>query len=69
MIVQSAQPSNVDTVFVDGRPLKRGGRLVAYNVDKIVDDANETMERVRAEVARTGRTAADVKDALSAQQK
>jgi cytosine/adenosine deaminase-related metal-dependent hydrolase len=69
MVVQSAQPSNVDTVFVDGRPLKRGGRLLAYNVDKIVDDANDTMDRVRAEVARQGRTAADVKDALSAQQK
>jgi cytosine/adenosine deaminase-related metal-dependent hydrolase len=69
MIVQSAQPSNVDTVFVDGRPLKRGGRLLAYNVDRIVDEANETMDRVRAEVARQHRTAADVQDALSPQHK
>ncbi len=67
MIVQSAQPSNVDTVFVDGRPLKRAGKLVAYNVDKIVDDANDTMDRVRAEVARQNRTAADVEKEMPAQ--
>ena len=67
MIVLSTQPSTVDKVFVGGRPLKRGGKLVAYNVDKIVDDANETMDRVRAEVARQNRSAADVEKEMPAQ--
>ncbi len=64
MVVQSAQPSNVDFVMVDGRVLKQNGRLTAVDVDKVVDDVNETMERVRAEVAKQNRSAADVKAAL-----
>ncbi len=60
MIVQSAQPSNVDLVMIDGRIVKRDGKLVSVNVDKVVDDVNETMDRVRGEVARQNRTAADV---------
>jgi len=52
MIVQSAQPINVDLVVVDGRILKRGGKLVSVDVAKIVRDVNETMTRVRAEVAK-----------------
>lgn len=55
MIVQSAQPSNVDLVAVDGRILKRGGKLVAVDVDKIVGDVNETMTRVQAEVAKNAK--------------
>jgi hypothetical protein len=39
MIVTAAQPSNVDTVVVDGRILKRGGKLTALNVSKIVSEA------------------------------
>jgi len=39
MIVTAAQPSNVDTVMVDGRILKRGGRLTAMNVGQIVREA------------------------------
>ena len=31
MLVTAAQPSNVDTVVVDGRILKRGGKLTAVN--------------------------------------
>jgi hypothetical protein len=38
-VVQSANVHNVDTVLVDGRIVKRGGKLVAYDVDKIVLDA------------------------------
>jgi cytosine/adenosine deaminase-related metal-dependent hydrolase len=52
MVVQSAQPSNVDFVAVDGRILKRGGKLVAVDVSKLVGDVNETMTRVMAEVAK-----------------
>lgn len=52
MVVQSAQPSNVETVVVDGRILKRNGKLVAVDVPKLVSDVNETMTRVMAEVAK-----------------
>jgi cytosine/adenosine deaminase-related metal-dependent hydrolase len=50
MIVQAAQPSNVDTVLIDGRVLKRGGRLVHIDPARLIDDAAETMARVRARV-------------------
>ena len=39
-IVHSAQPSNVDTVMVDGRILKRHGRLTTVDTAAVVDDAN-----------------------------
>ena len=47
-VVQSAMPTNVDTVLVDGRIVKRGGRLVGYDVDKIVRDAKASALRIRA---------------------
>jgi len=64
MVVQSAQPSNVDSVVIDGRILKRHGRLVAIDAEKLVDDVNETMTRVRATVARENRSSADVQNQL-----
>jgi cytosine/adenosine deaminase-related metal-dependent hydrolase len=42
-IVRSAQPHNVDTVVVDGRILKQGGRLTALDVDEVVRQANESL--------------------------
>ncbi len=39
MLVTAAQPANVDTVVVDGRILKRNGRLVHLNVAQIATDA------------------------------
>jgi len=39
MLVTAAQPGNVDTVMVDGRILKRNGKLTAMNVDQIIKDA------------------------------
>jgi cytosine/adenosine deaminase-related metal-dependent hydrolase len=39
MLVTAAQPSNVDTVVVDGRILKRGGKLTAMNTNQIVVEA------------------------------
>lgn len=47
MIVQSANPSNVDTVVIDGRVLKSGGRLVGIDVPRIVREAGDTAVRVR----------------------
>lgn len=38
-IVHSAQPSNVDTVMVDGRILKRHGQLIAVDPAAVVENA------------------------------
>jgi cytosine/adenosine deaminase-related metal-dependent hydrolase len=46
-VVQSATPANVDTVLVDGRIVKRHGRLTAYDVEKIVRDAKTSALRIR----------------------
>jgi hypothetical protein len=48
MIVQSAQPSNIELVMVDGRILKQGTRLTTIDVPKLLADATETITRVRA---------------------
>jgi hypothetical protein len=50
MIVQSAQPSNVELVMVEGRILKRGGQLTTIDVPKLLADATETITRVRTQV-------------------
>jgi cytosine/adenosine deaminase-related metal-dependent hydrolase len=47
-VVQSATPANVDTVLVDGRIVKRGGKLVAYDVEKVVRQAKASALRIRA---------------------
>jgi 5-methylthioadenosine/S-adenosylhomocysteine deaminase len=46
-VVQSATPANVDTVLVDGRIVKRQGKLVAYDVEKVVRDAKASALRIR----------------------
>jgi cytosine/adenosine deaminase-related metal-dependent hydrolase len=38
-LVTAAQPSNVDTVVVDGRILKRGGKLTAVNTVQVAAEA------------------------------
>ena len=48
MLVEAAQPANVDTVIVDGRVLKRGGELVGVDVAAVVADAREALAGVRA---------------------
>ena len=40
--------ANVDTVMVDGRILKRGGKLVGLDVAAIVANANATLNDLRA---------------------
>jgi len=47
MIVTAAQPANVDTVMVDGRILKRNGKLTAINVAQVAKDATEANAAVR----------------------
>jgi cytosine/adenosine deaminase-related metal-dependent hydrolase len=46
LIVQSAQPHNVDTVVVDGRILKRERRLTAIDVAQVVREATEAQKSV-----------------------
>jgi cytosine/adenosine deaminase-related metal-dependent hydrolase len=48
-IVQSATPANVDAVMVDGRFIKRDGRLLHYDVPKIVERAKESALRIRSD--------------------
>jgi cytosine/adenosine deaminase-related metal-dependent hydrolase len=47
MLVEAAQPANVDTVIVDGSILKRGGRLVSLDVGRIIDEAAESNRALR----------------------
>ena len=47
MMVTAAQPSNVDTVIVDGRILKRSGKLVALNAGQIAADAEAANAALR----------------------
>jgi cytosine/adenosine deaminase-related metal-dependent hydrolase len=51
MIVEAAQPENVDTVVVDGRILKRGGALTALSENEILDAAAASLEGLRQRVA------------------
>jgi cytosine/adenosine deaminase-related metal-dependent hydrolase len=46
-VVRSATPANVDTVLVDGRILKRGGRLTVHDAEHVVRMATEAADRVR----------------------
>ncbi len=46
-LVQLAQPSNVDTVVVDGRILRRNGRFAATDEDKVVEEASEAAEGLK----------------------
>ncbi len=47
MLVEAAQPSNVDTVVVDGRILKRRGKLMAYDTRQVVGQASAALAAVR----------------------
>jgi 5-methylthioadenosine/S-adenosylhomocysteine deaminase len=47
-LVAHAQPSNVDTVVVDGRILRRGGRYAALDHAKVVADAMQSANELRA---------------------
>jgi len=47
MIVEAASPANVETVVVDGRILKRNGRLTAVDQDLVIREAAAAFEGVR----------------------
>ena len=54
MIVQAAQPANIDAVVVDGRFLKRKGKLTSIDTAQLAREAADTIERVRREASKTG---------------
>jgi len=47
MLVEAAQPANVDTVVVDGRILKRRGGLTAVDVEQVVNEASVALTALR----------------------
>ena len=46
-LVSLAQPGNVDTVIVDGRVLRQGGKFTALDHAKVVKDAQEAAAVLR----------------------
>jgi 5-methylthioadenosine/S-adenosylhomocysteine deaminase len=52
LVVEATQPENVDTVIVDGRILKRSGKLTAMAIDQVLDDANTSFEVLRKKLNR-----------------
>jgi 5-methylthioadenosine/S-adenosylhomocysteine deaminase len=52
LIVEAAQPANVDTVMIDGRILKRGGHLTSLDPRQIVAEASAALAAVRARAGR-----------------
>ena len=47
MLVECAEPSNVDTVVVDGRILKRAGKLTAISPEDVIEGASSSLAGVR----------------------
>jgi 5-methylthioadenosine/S-adenosylhomocysteine deaminase len=47
LIVEAAQPANVDTVLIDGRIVKRAGRLTTFDVGAVLDEAARASTGVR----------------------
>ncbi len=47
-VVTAAHPGNVDTVLVDGRAVKRGGRLLYENLGGVLAEAHRATERLGA---------------------
>ena len=47
MLVDSAQASNVDTVLVDGRILKRKGKLTTIDTGKLMEEASAASLGIR----------------------
>jgi cytosine/adenosine deaminase-related metal-dependent hydrolase len=47
LLVEAAQPANVDTVVVDGTILKRAGALTTVDVGEVIDDAAAAYQALR----------------------
>jgi len=51
MLIECATPENVDTVVIDGRIVKRGGRLTEIDVPAVLAGARTSLSSVRANAA------------------
>jgi cytosine/adenosine deaminase-related metal-dependent hydrolase len=51
MLVEATEPSDVDTVIVDGRILKRGGKMTALDPAEVIAGASATLEEVTKRLA------------------
>jgi len=47
MLIESTVPENIDTVVVDGRILKSGGRLTAIDTGEVIRGAQTSFNDVR----------------------
>jgi cytosine/adenosine deaminase-related metal-dependent hydrolase len=47
LLVEAAQPANVDTVLIDGRIVKRGGRLTSIDEGAVIEAAARAYEALR----------------------
>lgn len=47
LVLEATGPENVDTVVVDGRILKRGGKLTALNPSEVIDGARTALAGIR----------------------
>jgi 5-methylthioadenosine/S-adenosylhomocysteine deaminase len=52
LIVEATQPENVETVIVDGRILKRSGKLTAVAIGEVLNDAETSFAALRKRVNR-----------------
>ncbi|SET33732.1 amidohydrolase family protein [Stigmatella erecta] len=48
LVIEAAQPGNIDTVIVEGRILKHAGVLTALAPEQIVSEASEALAQLRA---------------------
>jgi len=46
-IVQSTQAADVDTVFIDGRLMKRSGTLTTIDTERVIHEASVSVARIR----------------------
>ena len=53
-LLVGAQSEDVDTVVVDGRILKRGGKLVAIDPDRVIREAAAALTELRQKVGWPG---------------
>ena len=51
MLIESTMPENVDTVVVDGRVLKQGGKLAAIETGEVIRAAQSSFQDVRKRAA------------------
>jgi cytosine/adenosine deaminase-related metal-dependent hydrolase len=54
LLVEAAQPQNIEAVLVDGRYLKRAGQLTALDVNDVIDDAQAALAALDERVASAG---------------